>query len=59
VTEQDGTRLGYLEPVLEGFIVEAAAEVERLTLIFDSLRSEALPRSMSRALIEKAANQSW
>jgi len=59
LVEQEGLRLGYLETISDGFIVESAATVARLALTFDHVRSETLSRTASRDLIEKRANASW
>jgi transcriptional regulator with XRE-family HTH domain len=59
LVEQEGLRLGYLETISDGFIVESAATVARLALTFDHVRAETLSRTASRELIEKRANASW
>jgi hypothetical protein len=42
-----------------GQTVEDAATVSQVALRFDSLRSEALPRSASKDLIMKVAEDKW
>jgi transcriptional regulator with XRE-family HTH domain len=56
---ENGDRVVYLETMTEGFISESPAVVARTMLTFDTLRSEALPRSASRDLITKTAEELW
>lgn len=49
----------YLETAADGQTVEDAATVSQVALRFDSLRSEALPRSASQDLIMKVAEDKW
>jgi hypothetical protein len=49
----------YLETAADGQTVEDAATVSQVALRFDSLRSEALPRSASKDLIVKVAEDKW
>jgi Domain of unknown function (DUF5753) len=49
--------IAYLETVADGYVVESAATVARAVLTFDTLRSEALTRKASRALIMKRAEE--
>jgi transcriptional regulator with XRE-family HTH domain len=49
--------IAYLDTVTDGYIVESAAMVARVNLIFDTLRSLALPRGASRDLIMKRAEE--
>jgi transcriptional regulator with XRE-family HTH domain len=51
----DGSRVAYLETLAEGFIIEAPSALANIMLTFDTLRSEALPRTASRDLIMKRA----
>jgi len=51
-------RVGYLETVTNGLVVETGSVVAELMLTFDTLRSEALPRGVSRETILKEA-ESW
>lgn len=53
-----GSRL-YLETATAGHLAEAPSVVAEAGLIFDTLRSEALPRGASRDLILKVAEQKW
>jgi hypothetical protein len=59
VEHDDTARVGYLETVIEGYIVESPAMTAELTLAFDTVRSDALPRSASRDLITKRIEASW
>jgi hypothetical protein len=45
----------YLETITEGSITEDPATLAGVTLVFDTLRSDALPRGASRDLIRKWA----
>jgi len=54
---EETARVGYLETVTEGFIVESASVVSEIMLTFDTLRSEALTRGASRDLIMKRAEE--
>jgi transcriptional regulator with XRE-family HTH domain len=49
----------YLETAAEGQVTDSPAIVAHVTYRFDSLRSEALPRSASRDLIMKIAEEEW
>jgi hypothetical protein len=42
-----------------GQITEVPSIIRRLSLVFDTLRADALPRSASRDLIGKVAEQEW
>jgi transcriptional regulator with XRE-family HTH domain len=53
-----GSRL-YLETATTGQLAEAPSVVSEAGLIFDTLRSEALPRGTSRNLILKVAERKW
>ena len=53
-----GSRL-YLETATTGQLAEAPSAVREAGLIFDTLRSEALPRGTSRDLILKVAERKW
>jgi transcriptional regulator with XRE-family HTH domain len=50
--------VAYQDTALAGQILEAAEDIESLMLTWDTLRSEALPRAASMALIEKA-QETW
>jgi transcriptional regulator with XRE-family HTH domain len=54
---RDAPSIVYLETAIGGQIVEKPSAVEELVLVFDTLRSEALPRRMSRDLIMKVAEE--
>jgi hypothetical protein len=49
----------YLETAAGGQIAEDADMVAQVMLTFDTLRSEALPRGISRDLIMKVAEEKW
>jgi transcriptional regulator with XRE-family HTH domain len=53
----DVTRIGYLESVLDGYIVESGSVVASLLLAFEAVRSETLSRSASRDFITNRADQ--
>jgi len=48
-----------LEDIADGRVYDDAAMVSQVTLRFNSLRSEALPKGPSRELIERVAEESW
>jgi hypothetical protein len=50
--------VGYQDGALCGHPVEEPEDVEALGLIWDTLRTETLPRAASQALLEEAA-KSW
>ena len=49
----------YMESPDHGQTTELPSVVGRLSLTFDTLRAEALPRGASRELIGKVAEQRW
>jgi hypothetical protein len=49
----------YLDTAATGQIVESPALVDEVTLVWEALRSEALPRAASRDLIAKIAEELW
>jgi transcriptional regulator with XRE-family HTH domain len=49
----------YLETAAGGQIAEAPGTVAQVMLTFDTLRSESLPRGISRDLIMKVAEEKW
>jgi transcriptional regulator with XRE-family HTH domain len=58
IAEADDTaRVGYLETIIEGYLVEAPGVVAELMLAFDSVRAETLSRSASRDVIRKWADE--
>jgi transcriptional regulator with XRE-family HTH domain len=59
IVEQGDTRIGYLETVVEGHIVESPATVAMLALAFDTVRGETLPWAASRDFIRKRAETPW
>jgi len=58
-TAKDGPGILYLETATTGQVVEVPLVVSQASLIFDTLRSEALPRKASRDMIMKVAEQQW
>jgi transcriptional regulator with XRE-family HTH domain len=55
----DAAPIGYLETAAEGETVEDPSVLARLALIFDTLRSKALPDVASRDMIMKVAEERW
>jgi transcriptional regulator with XRE-family HTH domain len=55
----DAPSIAYLETAVTGQVVEAPSVVSQADLIFDTLRSEALPRAASKNLIVKVAEERW
>jgi len=55
----DAPPVAYLESAAGGQIAEDRSVVAGVLLTFDTLRSEALPRTVSRDLIMKAAEERW
>ena len=49
----------YLETATVGQVIEVPVIVGQAALIFETLRSEALPREVSRDLIMKVAEDKW
>ena len=56
---EDGAHIGYLETVLDGYIVESPPVVAQLMVAFDTVRSETLSRSASRDCIRQCTEDSW
>ena len=54
----DGSNV-YLETATTGQVVEVPSATREAGLIFDNLRGEALPRTASRDLIMKVAQERW
>jgi hypothetical protein len=54
-----GGSIAFIEDITGGRISEDAATVAEVGLCFDALRSEALPRGVSRTLIERVAEERW
>jgi hypothetical protein len=48
-----------LEDIADGRVTDDAATVSKVTLRFNSLRSEALPKGASRDLIARVAEERW
>ena len=55
----DTASVVYLDTAAQGQIVETPSVVEQVTLTWEALRSEALPRGASRELITKIAEERW
>jgi hypothetical protein len=53
---EDGPPVGYIDTAVAGQIVESADDTRALAALWDTLKSEALPRSASLELIEEAAD---
>lgn len=49
----------YLDNALDGQVTERRNQVGRITLLYDSLRSVALPPGESTELIMKVADETW
>jgi transcriptional regulator with XRE-family HTH domain len=49
----------YMESPDQGLTIKVPSVVRRLSLVFDTLRADALPRGASRDLIGKVAEQKW
>jgi hypothetical protein len=56
---EDAPAIVYLETAAGGQIAEGADTVTQVMLTFDTLRSEGLPRGISRDLITKVAEEIW
>jgi hypothetical protein len=56
---EDAPAIVYLETAAGGQIAEGADMVSQVMLTFDTLRSESLPRGVSRDLIMKVAEETW
>ena len=54
----DAPSIVYLETAAAGQIVETAGVVHQVALVWEALRSEALPRAASRDFITKIAEES-
>jgi len=54
----DGTQVVYQDTAARGQIVEDSDDIRSVVLVWDTLKSEALPRTASLALMEEAA-RSW
>lgn len=60
VAELDGSPgIVNLEDIADGRVTDDAATVSQVTLRFNSLRSEALPKGSSRELIVRVAEEKW
>lgn len=59
IAELDGSAWLYLETAAEAQVSESASAITRAAFRFDTLRSEALPRTASRDLIRKVAEGRW
>lgn len=55
----DQASIVYLEDASDGRVTEDASAVSQVTLRFDSLRSEALPKGVSRDMIASVAEERW
>jgi transcriptional regulator with XRE-family HTH domain len=60
VADLDGSpSIVNLEDIADGRVTDDAATVSQVTLRFNSLRSEALPKGASRELIVRVAEEKW
>jgi len=60
VADLEGTTgIVNIEDIADGRVADDAATVSRVTLRFNSLRSEALPKGPSRELIVRVAEERW
>ena len=59
VESGDDARVGYLETVNEGYIVETPSTVAAMMLTFDTVRSETLSRGASLDFIRNRAETAW
>lgn len=60
IADLDGSpSIVYLEDIADGRVTDDAATVSQVTLRFNSLRSEALPKGASRELIVRVAEERW
>jgi transcriptional regulator with XRE-family HTH domain len=59
IAEVDGSPVAYREAAWEGETIEDPTMVAHIVLVFDTLRSEALPHGASRDMIEKVARERW
>jgi transcriptional regulator with XRE-family HTH domain len=55
----DGPDTAYLDNALDGQVTERRAQVARVSLLYDTLRSEALSPGVSIDLIRKVAEETW
>jgi transcriptional regulator with XRE-family HTH domain len=55
----DAPSIVYLDTSVAGQIVETQGMVDQVTLVWEALRSEALPRVASRDLIARIAEEKW
>jgi hypothetical protein len=56
---EDAPSMVYMDTAAAGQIVETPGLVDQVTLVWETLRSEALPRAASRDLIAKIAEERW
>jgi transcriptional regulator with XRE-family HTH domain len=60
IAELNGTAsMVNIEDITDGRVADDAATASRVTLRFNSLRSEALPKGLSRELIVRVAKERW
>jgi transcriptional regulator with XRE-family HTH domain len=56
---ENGPDAAYLDNALDGQVTERRAQVARVSLLYDTLRSEALSPGASVELIRKVADETW
>jgi hypothetical protein len=54
-----GQSIVYTDDALGGHVAEELAKVSEMAFLFDTLRSDALPKAASRDLIAKVAGERW
>jgi transcriptional regulator with XRE-family HTH domain len=59
VADLEGRSIVNLEDIADGRVTDDAATVSQVTLRFNSLRSDALPKGASRELIVRVAEEQW
>lgn len=59
IAELDGHSIVNIEDIADGRATDDVGTVKQVTLRFNSLRSEALPRGASRELIMRVAEEQW
>jgi transcriptional regulator with XRE-family HTH domain len=59
VAELDGHSIVNIEDIADGRVTDDAGTVSQVTLRFNSIRSEALPKGASRELIMRVAEEEW
>ncbi|MEV8637529.1 helix-turn-helix transcriptional regulator [Streptosporangium sp. NPDC051023] len=58
-TSESGTDMAYFETAIRGLTTGDPAEVTKAVRLFEAIRTEALPQSMSIDLIKRTAEERW